>query len=125
MTRRTVLTEADLDALAARCAALPRGPALTRFLSDAAAHYFDLMESRGRPRAVVMHDPLAVAVALDPSLVTTAAVPVDVETRGEITRGQTVADFRGKPGRIGVAMEVEAARFREAYLGAIERLAGT
>ena len=125
VTRRTVLTEADLDALAARCAALPRGPALTTFLSDAAAHYFDLMESRGRPRAVVMHDPLAVAVALDPSLVTTAAVPVDVETRGEITRGQTVADFRGKPGRIGVAMEVEAARFRDAYLGAIERLAGT
>ena len=66
------------------------------------------MEKRGRPRAIVMHDPLAVAVALDPSLVRTQAVPVEVETRGELTRGQTLADFRGTPGRIGVALEVEA-----------------
>jgi inosine-uridine nucleoside N-ribohydrolase len=124
VTRRCLLTEADLAALAASCASLPRGPALTRFLIDAAAHYFDLMESRGRARALVMHDPLAVAVALDPSLVTTRAVPVDVETRGEITRGQTLADFRGQPGKIGVALEVEAERFRADYLAAVQRLAG-
>ena len=80
------------------------------------------MASRGRPRALVMHDPLAVAVALDRRW-STPALPVDVETRGEMTRGQTVADFRGAPGRIGVALEVEAARFRADYLAAIERLA--
>ena len=124
VTRRTVLTEADLQGLAADCAALPRGPALTRFLIDAAQHYYELMQSRGRPRALVMHDPLAVAVALDPSLVQTRAVPVDVETRGELTRGQTLADFRGAPGRIGVALEVDAGRFRADYLAAIQRLAG-
>lgn len=123
VTRRTLLTPADLDALKARCAALPRGPALTTFLIDAAAHYFDLMDARGKPRALVMHDPLAVAVALDPTLVTTHTVPVDVETQGAITRGLTLADFRGEVGRIGVAMEVEAARFRDDYLAAIESLA--
>lgn len=123
VTRRTLLSEADLDALKARCAALPRGPALTTFLAEAAAHYFDLMAARGKPRALVMHDPLAVAVALDPSLVTTQAVPVDVETRGEITRGLTLADFRGDKGRIEVAMEVDAVRFRDDYLAAIERRA--
>jgi purine nucleosidase len=123
VTRRALLTQADLDALGARCAALPKGPALTTFLTDAAAHYFDLMAARGKPRALVMHDPLAVAVALDPTLVTTHAVPVDVETRGELTRGLTLADFRGEPGRIGVAMQVDAARFRADYLAAIERLA--
>jgi inosine-uridine nucleoside N-ribohydrolase len=124
VTRQTVLTEADLDGLAETCAKTPRGPALTRFLSDAARHYFELMEARGRPRALVMHDPLAVAVALDPSLVETQAVPVDVETRGELTRGQTVADFRGGPGRLGVALRVDAPRFRADYLAAVERLAG-
>ena len=123
VTRRTVLTEADLQNLAQTCEKTPNGRALTTFLSDAAQHYFELMESRGRDRALVMHDPLAVAVALDPSLVATKALPVDVETRGELTRGQTLADFRGKPGRIGVALEVEADRFRAAYLAAIERLA--
>jgi purine nucleosidase len=125
VTRRTLLTEVDLERLASRCAALSRGPALTRFLIDAARHYFDLMQRRGRPRALVMHDPLAVAVALDPSLVKTQSLPVDVETRGEITRGQTVADFRGEAGRIGVALEVEPERFRRDYLAAIERLASS
>ena len=125
VTRRTLLTEADLDQVSRACAGLPRGPALTGFLRDAARHYFDLMEGRGRPRALVMHDPLAVAVALDPSLVKTHAVPVDVETQGHLTRGLTLADFRGGAGRIEVAMEVEAARFRDEYLSAIERLAAT
>ena len=125
VTRRTLLTEIDLEGLASRCKSAPRGPALTTFLRDAARHYFDLMQRRGRPRALVMHDPLAVAVALDPSLVKTQDLPVDVETRGEITRGQTVADFRGEPGRIGVALEVEAERFRRDYLAAIERLAAS
>lgn len=124
VTRQCLLSEADLDALAATCADAPNGPALTTFLRDAARHYFDLMQRRGRPRALVMHDPLAVAVALDPSLVRTTALPVDVETRGELTRGQTIADFRGEPGRIGVALEVEASRFRADYLAAITRLAG-
>jgi purine nucleosidase len=47
----------------------------------------------GRP-AAPMHDPLAVAVALDPALVRAIQVPVDVETRGELTRGMVVADQR-------------------------------
>ena len=90
---------------------------------DAAAHYFELMAARGRPRALVMHDPLAVAVALDPSLVVTRALPVDVETRGELTRGQTLADFRGAQGASAWRWEVDATRFRAAYLAAIESLA--
>ncbi len=125
VTRRTVLTEADIEALSETCARLPNGPALTDFLRDAARHYFELMQRRGRPRALVMHDPLAVAVALDPSLVGTQTVPVDVETRGELTRGQTLADFRGEPGRIEIALDVDAPRFLADYLAAIERLATT
>ena len=39
-----------------------------------------------------MHDPLAMGVAIDPSFVTTASMRVDVETRGEFTRGATVGN---------------------------------
>ncbi len=39
-----------------------------------------------------MYDPSAVAVAIDPTLVTTKEMHVDVETRGEFTRGETVAN---------------------------------
>jgi inosine-uridine nucleoside N-ribohydrolase len=42
-----------------------------------------------------MYDPLAVGVAIDPTLVKAPAMHVDVETRGEFTRGETVANRRG------------------------------
>jgi inosine-uridine nucleoside N-ribohydrolase len=38
-----------------------------------------------------LHDPLAVAVILDPSLVTISSVPVDVELVGRLTRGRPVS----------------------------------
>ena len=42
-----------------------------------------------------MYDPSAVAVAIDPTLVKVKAMHVDVETRGEFTRGETVGNRRG------------------------------
>jgi purine nucleosidase len=41
-----------------------------------------------------MYDPLAVGVAIDASLVKAPPMHVDVETRGEFTRGETVANRR-------------------------------
>jgi inosine-uridine nucleoside N-ribohydrolase len=66
---------------------------------------------------VVMHDPLAVAVAHDSSLVETALLPVAVETAGTLTRGATVVDRRApapwhtiEP-NCRVALRVDAERF--------------
>jgi inosine-uridine nucleoside N-ribohydrolase len=39
-----------------------------------------------------MYDPLAVGTAIDPSIVSTQGMHVDVESRGEFTRGETVAN---------------------------------
>ena len=44
--------------------------------------------------SMALHDPLAVAVAVEPALVTTVPGPVIVETLGEHTRGQTIVDWR-------------------------------
>jgi len=41
-----------------------------------------------------LHDPMAVAYLIDPTLLTVNEYPVDVETEGTITRGQTIADRR-------------------------------
>lgn len=65
-----------------------------------------------------LHDPLAVAVAIDPSLVGTEELWVSVETRGELTAGATVADFWHIPEPWGepnasVALTVDADRFLE------------
>jgi inosine-uridine nucleoside N-ribohydrolase len=42
-----------------------------------------------------MYDPLAVGTVIDPTLVTLKDMHVDVETRGEFTRGETVANRMG------------------------------
>jgi inosine-uridine nucleoside N-ribohydrolase len=73
-----------------------------------------LLHSRGEGMA--MHDPLAVAVAIDPSLVTCTALPVCTETRGPHTIGMTVADRRPSAywqsdmPRLEVALEVDTPR---------------
>jgi inosine-uridine nucleoside N-ribohydrolase len=59
---------------------------IAKFLLGLAEKYGDI--------GTAMYDPLAVGVALDPSVVTTKNMRVDVETRGEFTRGETVANRR-------------------------------
>ena len=81
--------------LVRRCAGAPHAGPLLRFLEDATRHYFEFMEKREGRRHFVMHDPLAIAAALDPTLIETTAVAVDVETSGALASGLTLADWRG------------------------------
>jgi inosine-uridine nucleoside N-ribohydrolase len=53
-----------------------------------------LSESFGSPGSP-MYDPSAVAVAIDSTLVKTQEMHIDVETRGEFTRGETVGNRHG------------------------------
>ena len=79
-----------------------------------------------RDGAFSMHDPLAVAVALDPTLVETRQAAVDVETAGRLTMGATIADWRGQWGRLAnteVAVSVDAERARPMFFDAMLRLA--
>jgi inosine-uridine nucleoside N-ribohydrolase len=43
-----------------------------------------------------MYDPLAVGAVIDPSVIQTQPMHVDVETKGEFTRGETVANRRNE-----------------------------
>lgn len=54
----------------------------------------DFVERRGFRSYCALIDSLAVAAALDRSVVTTEAVHVGIETKGELTLGQTVVDRR-------------------------------
>jgi purine nucleosidase len=126
VTRQTLLLPDHLSELARRCEGAAHAPALLRFLQDSTRHYFELVEKREGRRYFVMHDPLAVAAALDPSLIDTVAVAVDVETTGTIANGQTLADWRGvwrRKRNAQVAVAVRAEAMIEAFLSAIERLA--
>jgi inosine-uridine nucleoside N-ribohydrolase len=64
------------------------------FISAVAKFLVDLAAQFGSP-GTPMYDPLAVGVAIDATLVKAPAMQVDVETRGEFTRGETVANRHG------------------------------
>jgi purine nucleosidase len=126
VTRKTTIDGADLAALSARIGPDPRARPLMQFLEDSARFYFERMERQSGRRFLIMHDPLAVAVALDPTLVETRRAAVDVETAGRLTSGATVVDWEGRWGRLPnteVAVNVDAARFRARFFDAMVRLA--
>ncbi len=64
------------------------------FISKIADFYLTRSEKSGYVGAA-MYDPLAVGIALDPTLGTLKEMHVDVETKGEFTRGETVANRMG------------------------------
>ncbi len=72
---------------------------IVRYVADALRFYFEFHQRYDGFYGAFIHDPLAVAATLDRALVETDALYVDVETRGEITAGMTVADRRGLTGR--------------------------
>ena len=79
-----------------RLAALTQGSCdgVTCFIADALGRGFDFAETVEGHGQVYLHDPLAVAAAVDPSLIRTDSLYVEVETVGETTRGATIADRR-------------------------------
>ena len=64
------------------------------FIARIADFYLTRSEKSGYAGAA-MYDPLAVGIALDPTLGTLKEMHVDVETKGEFTRGETVANRMG------------------------------
>ena len=85
---RTIITRQHLAELEAQ-----HGPE-SDFLAKLADFYITRSEKSGYSGAA-MYDPLAVATVIDPSLVTLKEMHVDVETKGEFTRGETVANRMG------------------------------
>jgi purine nucleosidase len=72
---------------------------LIRVIEDALRFYLESYHDLGHGYQAHLHDPLAAAVALDPSLLATRPATVDVELTGTLTRGMTVTDWSGRWGR--------------------------
>src|SRR5208282_2736234 len=85
---RTLITRKDVTELQANHR--PQSD----FIAKLADFYVTRSEKSGYQGAA-MYDPLAVAAVIDPTLVTLKNMHVDVETKGEFTRGETVANRMG------------------------------
>lgn len=133
VTHKTLFSRANLDQLART-----HGPQ-----NDAAVEVLKFMvglaENLGAD-GTPMHDPLAVGAVIDRSLIGTQDMRVDIETRGEHTRGETVASRHNSADRrvlrgdryviegiekvkpnVHVAVESDAGRFIQLF---ISRIAG-
>lgn len=111
---------------------------LAKAVASMAEHYVRFYEGQGRQGAL-MHDPLAVGLAMDRTFATLIQpAHVSVETRGEFTYGQTVVNFslqrtltspRGDRDTIGpvirlepnaqIPLQIDAERFLTLFLDRI------
>jgi inosine-uridine nucleoside N-ribohydrolase len=123
VTRQVILTQETL-AMATASRPTPIG----QFLRDCTAELISDAGEGGTPGSLTLHDPLAVGVVIDPSFVVTEALPVEIETRGEVAEGMTVADRRPlsatakAPPNAEVCVRVDGPRFLDFFL---ERVLGT
>jgi inosine-uridine nucleoside N-ribohydrolase len=92
VTEKTLFTRADLSRLAkTHGRENDFAVGVLKFMVDLAGK----LGTDGTP----MHDPLAVGSVIDRSLITTQEMRVDIETRGEYTRGETVASWHNSDDR--------------------------
>ena len=99
---------------------------LMSLITNALRFYMEFHDRYDGFYGAFVHDPFAVASAIDPSLVTVVETTVDVETNGELTTGETVADFRNSWGRepnAAIALDGRADVFLERLVMRIGALA--
>jgi len=72
-----------------------------------------------------VHDPVAVAYVIDPSVLTVVKAPLDVELSGTLTLGMTVADLRSPAPAdctTQVSLGLDERRFWDLVVDALERI---
>jgi len=97
-----------------------------RFLADALRFYFEFHARYDGFYGAFIHDPFALAAALDRSLVHAEPVFVDVEAGANLAHGMTVADWRhltGQAQNLDVAVEGDPQAFLERFIDRVGGLA--
>ncbi len=102
------------DAGRLRALGTPAGEAAARFVLKRIDGYDATQPMPHRAGAAPVHDALAVCAVIDPTILKTEFIPVDVETGGELSVGRTVCDFRfrsRKPANVHFALDADEPKF--------------
>lgn len=123
-TTRTLLKRELVEQLAAN------GSPVTTLMQRMVAYYCDIFGGARQLDAIQMHDPLCLAAAFRPDLLTWQEAYVDVELAGKLTLGETVAFF-ARPDRplphvpnILASVDVDAEGFIQLYCERIQATFG-
>ncbi len=118
VTMQAVLRDEDVRKFK-ELAGSPGKEPLVQFVEAILQYYFAAYEKHnGIIGKIPMHDPLAVAVVEDPSLVTTEEHYITIETKGRLSAGATLADIRRVQlvTNASVCVGVDRDRFVERFL---------
>jgi inosine-uridine nucleoside N-ribohydrolase len=123
-THRALVSLDDCRSL--RALGTPAAEAAARFVERRIEGY-EATQPMHRAGAAPVHDALAVCAIIDPTVVTTHFIPVDVETGGELSVGRTVCDFRfrsRRPANVSFAMDADEPKFVRMLMEILGRPAG-
>ena len=101
---------------------------VVRYVADALRFYMEFHARYDGFYGAFIHDPLATAAALDPGLVRTEAVAVDVDVSHGVADGQTLADWRGlwhRTPNVDVAVAADSTEFIRRWIERVGGLAAT
>jgi len=123
-THRAMLSTDDAQRL--RELGTPAGEAAARFVLQRIAGYAATQPILERDGVAPIHDALAVCAIIDPSILVTEHIPVDVEVNAELSAGRTVCDFRSrpdKPANVHFAVDADEPKFVSMLLDILGRTA--
>lgn len=94
---------------------------VSQFMIDCTGIYMAFYRDNEDFFGCYLHDPLAMGVAIDPSLVSTESVYMVVETEGRFTSGMSLADLRARrdestfPPNVDACLGVDSDRFMKLF----------
>ena len=103
----------------------PQANPVLQFIDDALRFYMEFHSRYDGFYGAFIHDALAVASALDPALLKTEALPVQVELAGTLTSGETVTDWRrawGRPPNLDVGVSADIEKFFARFIDRVGAL---
>ncbi len=93
-----------------------------RWMAQLLTFFGESYRTSGRMGMPPIHDAVAVASVIDPSLVTTRDARVEIETAGRLTRGMTIVDFGVSEPAHHVGVDLDVERFWDLVLAAVSAL---
>src|SRR5262249_2660410 len=97
------------------------------FIREMMSFYFEYYSPKYNTPQFHMHDPLALAIAFQPDLITWQPAFVDIELTGTLTLGESVAYFAGPdapPPNAQVSIAADRDRFVKLFMERINNVFG-
>jgi len=120
--------QTDMDVLRRACVEELPESGVARLVYDVAQAFIDCYVRTFKQTHAPAHDVVAVMYLVRPGLFTRRPARVEVELQGSLTRGASVADWKGRWGRplnCEVLMTVETKPFVSEFVAAMRRLPRT